>query len=107
MGLGPNYSTNVSEPTYLGAPTAYLVAKNFPNPFNPITTIAYSIPTAGNVKVAIFDVTGREVATLVNSHLDAGSYSVAWDGSQSASGIYFYRVTVGNLNYTNRMVLLK
>jgi hypothetical protein len=59
------------------------------------------------VEVKVFDITGREVASLVNAHQNAGTYAVAWDGSANASGIYLYRVTVGNLSYAGRMVLMK
>lgn len=95
------------EPSYVGEPATHLMARNYPNPFNPLTTISYSIPTAGNVELKVFDITGREVASLVNTRQSAGSYAVAWDGSTHSTGIYFYRLTVGNLSFTNRMVLMK
>jgi hypothetical protein len=107
LGLGPDMTTSVSGPVATGEPVSYLTARNFPNPFNPTTTIGYSIPTAGNVHVSVFDITGREVAILVNGYQTAGQYAVQWDGHSFASGIYFYRVTVGNLSFTNRMVLMK
>jgi hypothetical protein len=83
------------------------MAQNYPNPFNPVTTISYSLPVSGDVQLKVFDITGREVATLVNTRQNAGSYAVAWDGSASASGIYLYRVSVGGLSYAGRMVLMK
>ena len=100
-------SLSAEDPTYVGEPTSHLMARNYPNPFNPVTTISYSIPTAGNVELKVFDVTGREVAALVNARQSAGSYAIAWNGSANPSGIYFYRLTVGNLSFTNRMVLMK
>jgi hypothetical protein len=107
LGFGAETPEAANEPVYLGSPTTYLTAKNFPNPFNPTTTISYSIPTTGDVKVSVFDVTGREVAELVNTYQNAGSYAVQWNGSHLASGIYFYRVNVGSLSFTNRMILMK
>ena len=87
-------ATAVDEPVVIGAPVSYLTAHNYPNPFNPVTTINYSIPAAGSVKVAIYDITGREIATLVNGFQSAGSYAVAWNGLGQSSGIYFYRVAL-------------
>lgn len=106
-GLGPMDPTAVGDPVVIGAPLSYLTARNFPNPFNPVTTIDYSIPMAGDVRVTVYDITGREVAELVNAYQNAGRYAVAWDGAQSASGIYFYRVNANNLTFTGRMVLMK
>jgi len=105
-GLGAT-TLSINEPVYVGEPTSHLMARNYPNPFNPVTTISYSIPVSGQVELKVFDITGREVATLVNIQENAGTYAVAWDGSKSASGIYLYRVSVGNLSYTGRMVLMK
>ena len=98
---------SATDPIYIGEPSSHLMARNYPNPFNPVTTISYTIPTAGNVEMKVFDVTGRQVATLVNTYQSTGNYTVAWDGSDSPSGIYFYRLSVGNLSFTNRMVLMK
>jgi hypothetical protein len=106
IGLGAT-TLSVDEPVYVGEPTSHLMARNYPNPFNPVTTISYSIPVSGNVELKVFDITGREVATLVQAHENAGTYAVSWDASRNASGIYLYRVSVGNLSYTGRMVLMK
>jgi hypothetical protein len=95
------------DPVYVGTAVSYLTAHNYPNPFNPTTMISYSVPVAGSVKLAVYDITGREVAQLVNMNQSAGNYAVSFDGSSLSSGIYFYRVTAGNLSFTNRMVLLK
>jgi hypothetical protein len=105
--LVPLPPSSTPGPAYLGSPTTYLTARNFPNPFNPTTTIAYSVPTAGGVTVKVFDITGREVAVLVNGYQSAGTYAVAWNGANAASGIYFYRVMLGSQSFTNRMVLMK
>jgi len=105
-GLGPMILA-ATEPVELGAPLSFITARNYPNPFNPVTTINYSVPIAGDVQLTVYDLTGREVANLVDRYQTAGSYAVAWDGKSSASGIYFYRVSVGKLNFTGRMVLMK
>jgi hypothetical protein len=84
-----------------------------PNPFNPVTTIRYDIPAGGaHVSLAIFDVTGRRVRTLVDSSLPAGRLSVTWDGRDDrgqglASGVYFYRMLAGSFVETRKTVLLK
>jgi len=106
-GMGPMIPDAAGEPVAIGAPASYLTTHNYPNPFNPTTTISYSIPIAGDVRISVYDITGREVTKLVESFQQAGSYAVAWDGSSSASGIYFYRVTVNGLSFSNRMVLMK
>jgi len=105
-GMGPMHPDAVTRP-FAGSPVSSLIARNFPNPFNPVTTISYSIPMAGRVRLTVFDVTGREMENLVDGFQPAGTYSVPWDGSAFASGIYFYRVTVGDLSFTSRMVLMK
>lgn len=88
-------------------PRAFLLEQNYPNPFNPITTIHFSIPRAGLVKLKIFDVLGREVKTLVHSRMDPGEYTVDVDASDLASGIYFYRISVSGFSQTRKMVLMK
>lgn len=106
-GMGPMNPDAAENPIPNGVPVSYLTAHNYPNPFNPTTTISYSIPVAGHVEIAVFDITGRQVAKLVDRFETRGSYAVAWDGSAFASGIYLYRVTVNNVRVTNRMVLMK
>ena len=106
-GMGPMSPNSVGGPVPIGAPVSYLTAHNYPNPFNLVTTISYSIPMAGRVRITVYDITGREVARPVNEFQSAGSYAVAWDGSAAASGIYFYRVTLNGLSFTSRMVLMK
>jgi hypothetical protein len=97
-------------------PSSYSLSQNYPNPFNPNTKIRFEIPsygfpikTFGNDKVVlkIYDVLGKEIATLVNEALQPGSYEVTYDGSNLASGIYFYRLTAGEYVTTKKMILLK
>jgi hypothetical protein len=106
LGLGAE-SESVSEPVNVGQPVSYITSRNYPNPFNPTTTIAYSVPGSGLVKLSVFDITGRKVSDLVSGYQHAGSYVVSFDGHALPSGIYFCRLTQGNLSFTNRMLLLK
>jgi photosystem II stability/assembly factor-like uncharacterized protein len=85
----------------------YQIAQNYPNPFNPTTTLSYQIPKSGLVSIQIFDVLGREVATLMNGVKEAGAYSTVWNAGTQPSGIYFYRLTSGNYSGTKKMILLK
>jgi hypothetical protein len=93
-------------------PTSYGVKQNYPNPFNPTTTISYSLPEAGDVRVSVFNVLGQEVRVLAEERQEAGVHEVVWDGkdtygSQVASGVYFYRAKLNDYSETRKMVLLK
>ncbi|KAF0140537.1 MAG: hypothetical protein FD122_2337 [Stygiobacter sp.] len=83
------------------------LAQNFPNPFNPVTTINYTLPNVSKVKLVIYDVTGREVATLVNEFQSAGKHSVNFNASRIASGVYYYRIQAGDIIQTKKMILMK
>jgi hypothetical protein len=85
----------------------FSLAQNYPNPFNPKTTINYSIPVTGNVVLKIYDVLGKEVATLVNDNKAPGNYSTDFNASSLASGIYIYTLRTNNLFQTKKMLLLK
>ena len=90
----------------------YSLSNNYPNPFNPNTKIKYSIPQnvrreTGNVSLKIYDVLGREVATLVNEEKPAGEYEVEFNAANLPSGIYFYQLKAGQFSETKKMVLLK
>ena len=93
-------------------PTNFSLSQNYPNPFNPSTTIKYSIPTAGAqnvvpVQLKIFDVLGKEVATLINEVKPAGNYSVSFKAENLASGIYMYTLKAGDFFDTKKMIYLK
>jgi len=79
----------------------------YPNPFNPRTTIQYSIPSDGVVKLKVYDVLGNEVATLVDEDKATGSYEIMFDATELSSGIYFYRIQAGSFVETKKMVLMK
>src|SRR4030095_9510106 len=87
-------------------PIKYKLYQNFPNPFNPLTTIKFDIPKDGNVSIKIYDITGRELFGI-NEYKQAGSYSVVFDGKNYASGLYLYRIESGNYVETKKMVLIK
>jgi hypothetical protein len=98
-------STNVSEETNL--PDAFLVAQNYPNPFNLKTVIDYQLPVAGNVSLKVYDLLGREAATLVDTQLPAGRYKTTWNAAGAASGIYFYQLRAGDFVQCKKLILLK
>ena len=90
-----------------GIPVTYDLAQNFPNPFNPSTSIRFSIPEAGVVTLKIFNLLGEEVATLVNEFKNAGNYNVQFDASKLTSGVYVYRISTGNFTTSKKMMLMK
>src|SRR5208283_873651 len=77
-------------------PNQYFLSQNFPNPFNPTTQISYTIAKASNVTLTIYDVLGREIATLVNGKNEPGNHSVGWNALNVPSGVYFYRIVAGD-----------
>ncbi len=87
--------------------TSYSLMQNYPNPFNPTTTIKFSIPKAGFVSLKVYDLTGREVTTLVNANKSAGVYSVSFDAANLASGTYIYTIRTSNFTSSRKMLLLK
>jgi len=111
--LLPGQLTVLSTPP-LSAPSAqtpatFDLAQNYPNPFNPTTMLTYRLSKSSNVRLDVFDVLGRKVATLVNARQDAGNYRVDFNAAQFnlASGLYFYRLTAGTQSATRKMILTK
>ncbi len=98
------YSTEVLVHTI---PTSIKVEQNFPNPFNPTTTINYQLPVNTFVTLKVYNILGEEVATLVNEEKSAGIYQVKFDGSSLSSGIYFYKLTAGKISEIKKMMLVK
>ncbi|MCX6162959.1 MAG: T9SS type A sorting domain-containing protein, partial [Ignavibacteriae bacterium] len=88
-------------------PTDYSVSQNYPNPFNPSTKINFALPKSGLVTLKIYDVLGREVATLINEIKNAGSYSVDFNASALSSGMYFYRLESNGFKDTKKMMLVR
>jgi hypothetical protein len=88
-------------------PLKYQLEQNFPNPFNPVTAIRYSISNTSNVSLKVFDVLGREVQTLVNTMQAPGLYTVSLNAQGLGSGVYFYRLSAGTFTETKKLMLLK
>jgi hypothetical protein len=97
-----SYQIGVAE-----APSAFSVAQNTPNPFNPTTTISFTLAKAGKVTVEVFNSAGQRVDTLVNGSMSAGSHSVTWNASKVSAGVYFYTVKSGDFSRTMKMTFLK
>ncbi|NQV16907.1 S8 family serine peptidase [bacterium] len=94
-----------------GLPDEYVLASNYPNPFNPSTQISFAIPEAGRVSIQVLDIRGRILETLISEHLNPASYSVTWNGDiggkPASAGIYLYRLSTPNANMVRKMILLK
>jgi hypothetical protein len=88
-------------------PLTFALAQNYPNPFNPTTVISYSLPAAGRVGLKVYDVSGKEVATLVSELQEAGLHHVDFSAAGLASGVYLYRLEAGNMVAVHKMILMK
>ncbi|MCF7840895.1 MAG: T9SS type A sorting domain-containing protein [Candidatus Marinimicrobia bacterium] len=115
-GNSVSFQATVHEPVVSiqpeSIPATYSLGNNYPNPFNPSTTIRFGLPEAGVAKLTIYDVQGKPVQTLVNRHLPAGYQSVAWQGQndagrQMSTGVYFARLEVNGFSQTRKMILMK
>jgi hypothetical protein len=107
-----DFVTDVDENTGVELPTLYSLSTNFPNPFNPTTTIAYSLPERSHVRISVYNILGEHVITLIDGEKSAGSYTITWDGRSGsgnsiATGIYLYRLQAGEYTETKKMILLK
>ena len=102
---------NLNRDVAIQAPKSFYLFQNYPNPFNPVTYINFNLSFDGYVKLAVYDIAGREVATLINGDMKAGFYSRNFDGSNTPSGIYFYKLTTsysgGHFSDTKKFILLK
>ncbi len=90
-----------------GTPSTMILAQNYPNPFNPSTSITFQLPEAGRARLAVFNLLGQKVVTLVDGDLQAGSHAVTFDASAMPSGVYFYKLTSSNGSATRKMTLSK
>ena len=114
-GININQYNEVVEDTNLGSvnlepdqsPTDYNLFQNYPNPFNPSTNIKWHSPESGYQSLKVFDLLGKEVATLINEFKPEGDYELTWTPEDIPSGIYFYSLTVGSFHETRKMILLK
>lgn len=91
----------------LGTPVGFRLDQNFPNPFNPVTRISFQIPKSAFVTLKIYDLLGKEIATLINEEKNAGYHKIDFDAANYPSGIYFYRLTAGKFNEMKKMTILK
>ena len=88
-------------------PQKFSLEQNYPNPFNPITQLSFSISSPTFVTLKVYDIIGNELATLVNERKEIGKYSIAWNGEQFPSGMYFYRLKAGEFSDTKKLIILK
>ncbi len=88
-------------------PTGYSLDQNFPNPFNPSTSIRFSIPHASFVSLKVFNLLGEEVGSIVNQNLPAGTFNFQWNASGVPSGVYFYKIQAGQYTQSRKMVVIK
>jgi hypothetical protein len=101
---GECISLNTSESIF---PTVYNLSSPYPNPFNPTTSISFSIPQSDIVSLNVYDITGKLVTNLVNEHLNIGYHSINWDGTNQSSGMYLVRMESGEYVETQKLVLVK
>lgn len=85
----------------------YRLEQNYPNPFNPMTNISFEIAKAEHVTVKVFDITGKEILTLLDSYLERGNHEISWNAVSFSSGIYFYKLETGEFTSTRKMMLVK
>lgn len=100
-----NIRTDIREDT--GIPKIFALNHNYPNPFNPSTTISYDVPQASNIEIRVFDITGRLVKTLVNEFKNPGKYSITFEAANLASGVYLYQLKTNSFSAVKRMLLIK
>jgi len=116
--LGPQQKAKDSGPRFyilteaslsnpLGLPSEFALNQNYPNPFNPTTQISYQLPQQADVRLEVFDMAGRQVATLVNRAVSAGTHTVNFDATNLSSGVYMYRLQAGSVVLTKKLTLIK
>jgi hypothetical protein len=104
---GTSKYTDAIEVEYSIIPVEFSLSQNYPNPFNPTTTIKFGIPKEAKVVLKVYDILGEEIATIVNQKLEPGYYKYEWNGSQFASGVYFYRIEAGSFVKIKKMMIIK
>jgi hypothetical protein len=88
-------------------PGQFILYQNHPNPFNPTTTINFSLPTSGDVSLKVFNMLGEELAVLTSGHREMGTHTIQWDATGQPSGVYFYRLSTNDFVRTRKLVLLR
>jgi hypothetical protein len=104
-GALPFGSTSIDNETM--RPFSYITSKNYPNPFNVSTTIAYNLPERAFVNLEIYDILGRRIDVIINGEQEKGSHQVNWNAADLNSGVYFYKLNVGGVIQSGKMVFLK
>jgi hypothetical protein len=104
--LSKNYSNNYQISMFDNTPLKFRLYQNFPQAFYKITRIAFDVPMQSSVKLAIYDVFGREMLTLVDDQLNAGSYEVKWNAANFTTGVYYYKIMVNENVDSKKMILL-
>ena len=114
VALVNNTTFSIINPTLVGTgnnvselPKEFKLYENYPNPFNPTTTIKYDIANNSFVKLVVYDLAGKEIETLVSNNMQAGSYEATWSGSNYASGVYFARIEAGSYRHIIKMLMIK
>jgi plastocyanin len=100
-------ATDIENNRIPSQPDAFRLGQNFPNPFNPTTTISFDIPFQTHVSIKVYNLIGQEVAVIMNENMTAGSYSKIWNAASMPSGIYFYRMQSGSSTDIRKLVLIK
>jgi len=88
-------------------PESFELSQNYPNPFNPVTKITFNIPVSGNISIKVYDITGKEIKTLVNEFRNAGTYDTEFNGADLSSGVYYYKMETSNFSEIKKMILIK
>ncbi len=99
--------TDIADNPIVTLPNRIVLNQNYPNPFNPSTEITFSLPTASDIKLEVYNTLGQKVTRLLEGRYNAGVHQVTWDGSESASGVYFFKLITGDFMETKKMLLLK
>jgi hypothetical protein len=103
---GSDYPTGIKNESFT-IPETFNLRQNYPNPFNPTTTISFILPSKSFVSLKVFDLQGREVATIVSEELSVGTYKYQWNATNRTSGVYFYRLQTDSFTETKKLILLK
>ena len=99
--------TNINEAYTQPLNHAFALMQNYPNPFNPRSKIKYQIAKAGQINLSVYDILGRKISELVNEYMSPGTYEIEFNGSDLSSGVYFYRLNVGEYSSTKKFILMK
>jgi hypothetical protein len=107
IDLGMDSTVTAVEPTVGSTPSGFAILQNYPNPFNSTTVIRYEVRVKSEVRLEVYDLLGRKVATLLNEIQDSGFRSVRWDASRVSSGVYFCRLSTDRFVQTRKLVMLR